>query len=101
MFHGRLTVHALHLDASGQLSATGILTGMATTTLGTAPPMPQCPFTALAALLDLCGSGTTFVVDLTPIFLEHLVQEVTLVPIILIRRVISQEDTCYTPHCVA
>jgi hypothetical protein len=100
-FHGWLTVHALRVDASGQLSATGILTGTATTTPGTATPIPPRPFTALAALLDLRGTCTTVVVDLAPIFLEHLAQEVTLVPIILTRRVIPKEERLlYTTLCV-
>jgi hypothetical protein len=91
----------LRLDARGQLSATGILTGTASTTPGTATPIPPRPFTALAALLDLRGTCTTVVVDLAPIFLEHLAQEVTLVPIILTRRVIPKEEhLLYTALCV-
>jgi hypothetical protein len=52
-------------------------------------------------LLDLRGTCTTVVVDLAPIFLEHLAQEVTLVPIILTRRVIPKEEhLLYTALCV-
>ena len=100
-FHGRLTVYALTVDERGQLAATGVLTGTATPAPGTATPIPLRPFTALAALLDLRGTCTTVVVDLAPIFLEPLAQEVTLVPIILTRQTTRKEEhLLYTTLCV-
>ncbi len=89
-FHGWLTVHDVTVDAQGQLTATGLLTGTATPALGTATSVPSDPFTTMAAILDLRGSCTTVVVDLAPIFLPSLAQEVTLVPVILSRRAAPQ-----------
>jgi hypothetical protein len=82
-FQGRLTVQTLAADEFGQLSATGILTGTAVTTPRTATKIPPHTFTVLASLLDLRGTCTTVVLDLQPIFLAPLGQEITLVPIVL------------------
>jgi len=82
-FHGRLTIHAFTIDEDGQLAATGILTGTATTAPRTATKIPPRPFTTLASLLDLRGTCTTVVVDLAPVFLPPLEQEVTLIPVVL------------------
>jgi len=82
-FHGRLTIHAFTVDAEGQLAATGVLTGTATTAPRTATKIPPHPFMALASLLDLRGTCTTVVVDLAPVFVTPLEQEVTLRPVVL------------------
>jgi hypothetical protein len=50
------------------------------------------PFTTLAALLDLRGDCLTMVVDLAPLILPTLEQEVTLVPVILSLRDAPQEE---------
>ena len=82
-FHGRLTIHAFTVDEEGQLAATGVLTGTAITSPGTATKIPPRLFTALASLLDLRGTCTTVVVDLAPVVLAPLEQEVTLIPVVL------------------
>jgi len=99
-FHGRLTLHDVTVDAQGQLTATGLLTGTATLALGATTAVPPHPFTTLAAVLDLRGSCTTVVVDLAPIFLPSLAQEVTLVPVILSQRAIpAAASLAYTALC--
>jgi hypothetical protein len=82
-FRGQMTVHELFVDASGELAATGVLTGTVKTAPGTATTIAPRPFTALASLLDLRGTCATMVLDLAPIFLAPLEQEVMLVPVIL------------------
>jgi len=91
-FQGRLTIQTLIADEFGQLSATGVLTGTAVTPPRTATKIPPHTFTALASLLDLRGTCTTVVLDLQPIFLAPLGQEITLVPIVLGLQDASQEE---------
>ena len=92
-FQGRLTVHALTVDEDGQLAATGILKGTVTTAAGAVTTIPAHPFTAPAALLDLRGTCTTFVLDLAPIVLAPLEQQVMLVPIVLRQRGPQQQES--------
>ena len=91
-FHGRLTIQTLTVDEDGQLAATGVLTGTALPAAGRATKVPPRPFTAPAALLDLRGTCTTLVLDLAPIVVAPLAQEITLVPVILGAREAPQED---------
>ena len=91
-FHGRLTVQTLTVDEDGQLAATGVLTGTALPAAGRATKVPPRPFTAPAALLDLRGTCTTLVLDLAPIVVAPLAQEITLVPVILGLREAPQES---------
>ena len=99
-FQGRLTVHTLTVDEEGQLAATGLLKGMVTTAAGAVTTIPAHPFTAPAALLDVRGTCTTFVVDLAPIVLAPLAQPVTLVPIVLgPRGAQQQESLLWTTLC--
>ena len=91
-FHGRLTVQTLTVDEDGQLAVTGVLTGTALSVAGRATKVPPRPFTAPAALLDLRGTCTTLVLDLAPMVVESVAQEITLVPVILGPREAPQED---------
>ena len=91
-FHGRLTVQTLTVDDDGQLAVTGVLTGTALSVAGRATKVPPRPFTAPAALLDLRGTCTTLVLDLAPMVVESVAQEITLVPVILGPREAPQED---------
>ena len=91
-FHGRLTIQTLTVDEDGQLAATGVLTGTALPAAGRATKVPPRPFSAPAALLDLRGTCTTLVLDLAPIVVAPLAQEITLVPVILGPREAPQED---------
>ena len=91
-FHGRLTIQTLTIDEDGQLAATGVLTGTALPAAGRATKVPPRPFSAPAALLDLRGTCTTLVLDLAPIVVAPLAQEITLVPVILGPREAPQED---------
>ena len=91
-FHGRLTIQTLTIDEDGQLAATGVLTGTALSVAGRATKVPPRPFSAPAALLDLRGTCTTLVLDLAPIVVESVAQEITLVPVILGSREAPQED---------
>jgi hypothetical protein len=67
----------------GQLAATGALEGTASTQAGDATPVPPHTVITPASLLDLRGTCTTLVLDVEPVFLEPLRQEVTLGPITL------------------
>jgi hypothetical protein len=89
---GRLTVQTLTVEEDGQLAATGVLTGTARPAAGRATKVPLRPFTAPAALLDRRGTCTTVVLDLAPIVVAPLAQELTLVPVILGPREARQED---------
>jgi hypothetical protein len=91
-FRGRLTIKALTIDAQGQLAATGVLTGAATTAPGTTARITAQPFTASASLLDLRGTCTTVVLDLAPVFLAPLAQDVMLTPVILKGHTTRTED---------
>jgi len=82
-FAGRLTVEELTVNEFGQLAATGVLAGTATPEAGSATPIPPLTVSTPASLLDLRGTCTTLVLDVEPIFLESLSQEVTLGPITL------------------
>ena len=91
-FHGRLTIQTLTVDEDGQLAATGVLTGTALSVAGRATKVPPRPFSTSAALLDLRGTCTTLVLDLAPMVVESVAQEITLVPVILGPREAPQED---------
>ncbi len=82
-FAGRLTVEELTINELGQLAATGVLAGTATPEAGSATTIPPLAVITPASLLDLRGTCTTLVLDVEPIFLESLSQEVTLGPITL------------------
>jgi hypothetical protein len=82
-FAGRLTVEELAVNTFGQLAATGVLAGTATSEAGSATPVPPHTVITPASLLDLRGTCTTLILDVEPIFLEPLGQEVTLGPITL------------------
>lgn len=82
-FTGRLTVQELMTDDRGQLAASGVLTGTAIPQTGTVTKIPPRAFTTRAPLLDLRGTCSTLVLDLEPIFLDPLRQEVRLVPVTL------------------
>ena len=82
-FHGRLTLQALQLDEAGQLVATGVLAGTAKPAAGHTTKVPAHTFTTPVALLDLRGTCRTLVVDLAPLTVAPLVQELTLVPVVL------------------
>ena len=82
-FAGRLTVEELTVNEFGQLAATGVLAGTATPEAGSATPIPPLTVITPASLLDLRGTCTTLVLDVEPIFLESLSQEVMLGPITL------------------
>lgn len=99
-FRGRLTVRELTIDEDGHLTATGVLTGKVTTAPGTATTIAPRPFTALASLLDLRGTCTTVVLDLAPIVLTPLEQEVTLMPVILgLQDTVQHEHLLRTTLC--
>ena len=91
-FAGQLTVHTVALDDEGQLVATGSLSGTVAPASGVAIALPLSSFTTLAALLDLRGDCLTVVVDLAPLLLPRLEQEVTLVPVILSLRDAPEEE---------
>ena len=91
-FHGRLTVQRVTVGEDGQLAATGVLTGTARPTTGSATTVPPQTFTAPAALLDLRGTCTTLVLDLAPLVVLPLAQEITLVPVIVGPREAPQRD---------
>src|SRR5215475_6438068 len=82
-FAGWLTVEELTVNDLGQLAATGVLAGTASTQAGDATPVPPHTVITPASLLDLRGTCTTLILDVEPVFLEPLRQEVTLGPITL------------------
>jgi hypothetical protein len=91
-FHGRLTLQALRFDEAGQLVATGVLAGTATPAAGRAAKVPARTFTTPVALLDLRGTCRTLVVDLAPLTVAPLVQELTLVPVVLAPEAAPKEE---------
>ena len=91
-FQGRLTLQALRLDAEGHIVATGVLSGTATPAAGRMTKVPAHPFTAPVALLDLRGTCRTLVVDLAPLTVAPLVQDVTLVPVVLAPEAAPKEE---------
>src|SRR5262249_4348384 len=99
-FAGRLTVEELTVNELGQLAATGVLAGTATPEAGSATPIPPRTVNAPASLLDLRGTCTTVVLDVEPIFLEPLSQEVTLGQSPWTCRRCQRTNTSWAPPCV-
>jgi hypothetical protein len=91
-FAGRLTVEELTVNDLGQLTATGVLIGTATSETGSATPIPPRTVITRVSLLDLRGTCTTLILDVEPLFLEPLGQEVTLVPITLDMHAVPQDQ---------
>ena len=91
-FQGRLTLQALRFDEDGQIVATGILSGTATPAAGRTTKVPAHTFTTPVALLDLRGTCRTLVVDLAPLTVAPLVQELTLVPVVLAPETAPKEE---------
>ena len=91
-FAGRLTVEELTVNEFGQLAATGVLAGTATPETGSATPIPPLTVSTPASLLDLRGTCTTLVLDVEPIFLESLRQQVTLGPITLDMHAVPKDE---------
>ena len=91
-FAGRLTVEELTVNDLGQLAATGVLAGTATPKAGSATPIPPRAVITPASLLDLRGTCTTLVLDVEPIFLESLRQQVTLGPITLDMHTVPKDE---------
>src|SRR5437016_883911 len=77
---------------TGPLVATGVLSGTATPGVGRATKVPARTFTAPAALLVLRGTCRTLVVDLAPLTVAPLVQELTLVPVLLAPETAPKEE---------
>src|SRR5262245_13029401 len=71
-FAGWLTVEELTVNDLGQLAATGVLAGTATSKAGNATPVPPHTVITPASLLDLRGTCTTLVLDAEPVFLERI-----------------------------
>jgi hypothetical protein len=82
-FTGQLTVEGLTVNDLGQLAATGVLVGTATSEAGQPTSLPLRTVITRASLFDLRGTCTTLILAVEPIFLELLGQEVTLAPIVL------------------
>jgi hypothetical protein len=91
-FQGRLTLQALRFDEDGPIVATGILSGTATPAAGRTTKVPAHTFTTPVALLDLRGTCRTLVVDLAPLTVAPLVQELTLVPVVLAPETAPKEE---------
>ena len=91
-FHGRLTLQALRFDETGGLVATGVLAGTATLATGRTTKVPAHTFITPVALLDLRGTCRTLVVDLAPLTMASLVQELTLVPVVLAPETAPKEE---------
>ena len=91
-FQGRLTLQALRFDEAGQIVATGVLSGTATPAGGRTTKVPAHTFTTPVALLDLRGTCRTLVVDLAPLTVAPLVQELTLVPVVLSPEAAPKEE---------
>ena len=91
-FQGWLTLQALRFNEDGQLVATGVLAGTATPAAGRTTKVPAHTFTAPVALLDLRGTCRTLVVDLAPLIVAPLAQELTLVPVVLAPEAAPKEE---------
>ena len=91
-FAGWLTVEELTVNDLGQLAATGMLAGTASTKEGDAIPVPPHTVITPALLLDLRGTCTTLILDVEPGFLEPLRQEVTLGPITLDMHAVPKDE---------
>ena len=94
-FHGRLTLQALRRDAAGHLVATGVLSGTATPAAGRATKIPSHTFLTPVALLDLRGTCRTLVVDLAPLTMAPLGQDLTLVPVVLTPQTAPKEERVF------
>src|SRR5712691_10080592 len=82
-FRGWLMLQASTLDEARHLVATRVLSGTARPAVGRATKVPARTFSTPVALLDLRGTCRTLVVDLAPLTVAPLVQELTLVPVVL------------------
>jgi hypothetical protein len=91
-FQGRLTLQALRFDENGHIVATGVLAGTATPAAGRTTKIPAHMFTTPVALLDLRGTCRTLVVDLAPLTVAPLAQELTLVPEVLAPETAPNEE---------
>ena len=91
-FHGRLTLQAVRRDEAGDLVATGVLSGTATPAASRATKVPLHTFLTPVALLDLRGTCRSLVVDLAPLTVAPLVQELTLVPVVLAPEAAPKEE---------
>jgi hypothetical protein len=91
-FQGRLTLQALRFDEDGQIVTTGVLSGTATPVVGRTMKVPAHTFTTPVALLDLRGTCRTLIVDLAPLTVAPLVQELTLVPVVLAPEAAPKEE---------
>jgi hypothetical protein len=91
-FQGRLTLQALRFDEEGHIVATGVLAGTATPAAGRTTKVPAHTFTTPVALLDLRGTCKTLVVDLAPLTVVPLGQELTLVPVVLAPEAAPKEE---------
>jgi hypothetical protein len=94
-FHGRLTLQALRFDEDGQIVATGVLAGTATPAAGRTTKVPLRTFTTPVALLDLRGTCRTLVVDLAPLTMAPLGQDLTLVPVVLTPQAAPKEERVF------
>jgi len=94
-FHGRLTLQALRFDEDGQIVATGVLAGTATPAAGRTTKVPLHTFTTPVALLDLRGTCRTLVVDLAPLTMAPLGQDLTLVPVVLTPQTAPKEERVF------
>jgi hypothetical protein len=82
----------LTVNDLGQLAATDVLTGTAIPEPGSATQVPPRTVVTPASLLDLRGTCTTLVLDVEPIFLEPLRQEVALGPITLDMYAVPEDE---------
>jgi hypothetical protein len=91
-FQGRLTLQALRFDEAGHLVATGVLAGTATSAAGCTTKVPAHTFSTPVALLDLRGTCRTLVMDLAPLTVAPLGQDLTLVPVVLAPEATPKEE---------
>jgi hypothetical protein len=91
-FQGRLTLQALRFDEDGNMVATGVLSGTATPAAGRTTKLPAHTFTTPVALLDLRGTCRSLIVDLAPLTVAPLGQELTLVPVVLAPEAAPKEE---------
>ena len=91
-FQGRLTLQALRFDEDGQIVATGVLSGTVTPAAGRPTKVPAHLFTTPVALLDLRGTCRTLVLDLAPLTIASLAQDLTLVPVVLAPEAAPKEE---------
>lgn len=91
-FQGRLTLQAVRFDEGGELVATGVLAGTAKPAAGRTTKVSAHMFTTPVALLDLRGTCRTLVVDLAPLTVAPLAQELTLVPVVLAPEAAPKEE---------